>query len=148
MSENSGESRLLSGMGAPTEAPRWVTHALVPLVNLALALFVSGLLITALGEDPFEAISILAHGAFGYPEAIGYTLYYTTNFIFTGLAVAIAAQQHDFRVADQGSATPQGTVFVGGQVIIPPVVDVQAQPGGEPRRHRVAVFGHLQTLDS
>ena len=73
----------MKGLGAPVEAPKWVTHALVPAINLALALLVSGLLILALGEDPFAAISILAHGAFGYPEAIGYTLYYTTNFIFT-----------------------------------------------------------------
>ena len=36
-------------IGAPTEAPRWVTHALVPLINLSLALIISGLLIAALG---------------------------------------------------------------------------------------------------
>jgi simple sugar transport system permease protein len=91
-------------IGAPTEAPRWVTHALVPLINLSLALIISGLLIAALGEDPFEAISILAYGAFGYPEAIGYTLYYTTNFIFTGLAVAIAFHCFLFNIGGEGQA--------------------------------------------
>ncbi len=94
----------MKGLGAPTEAPRWVTHALVPLINLALALFISGLLILALGEDPFEAISILAYGAFGYPEAIGYTLYYTTNFIFTGLAVAMAFHCFLFNIGGEGQA--------------------------------------------
>ena len=93
----------MKGLGAPTEAPRWVTHLLVPLINLALALFMSGLLIFALGEDPFEAISILAYGAFGYPEAIGYTLYYTTNFIFTGLAVAMAFHCYLFNIGGLGA---------------------------------------------
>ena len=94
----------MKGLGAPVEAPRWVTHMLVPAINLALALLVSGLLILALGEDPFEAISILAHGAFGYPEAIGYTLYYTTNFIFTGLAVAMAFHCYLFNIGGEGQA--------------------------------------------
>ena len=94
----------MSAASAPTEAPRWVTHALVPLINLSLALIISGLLILALGEDPFEAISILAYGAFGYPEAIGYTLYYTTNFIFTGLAVAIAFHCFLFNIGGEGQA--------------------------------------------
>ena len=94
----------MKGLGAPVEAPRWVTHVLVPAINLALALLVSGLLILALGEDPFEAISILAHGAFGYPEAIGYTLYYTTNFIFTGLAVAMAFHCYLFNIGGEGQA--------------------------------------------
>ena len=33
-------------------------------------------------------MELLVYGAFGYGEAVGYTLYYATNFIFTGLAVA------------------------------------------------------------
>ncbi|MDA0229543.1 MAG: ABC transporter permease [Proteobacteria bacterium] len=94
----------MKGFGAPVEAPKWVTHVLVPAINLALALLVSGLLILALGEDPFEAISVLAHGAFGYPEAIGYTLFYTTNFIFTGLAVAMAFHCYLFNIGGEGQA--------------------------------------------
>jgi len=94
----------MKGLGAPIEAPRWVTYLLVPAINLALALIMSGLLILALGEDPFQAISILAHGAFGYPEAIGYTLYYTTNFIFTGLAVAMAFHCYLFNIGGEGQA--------------------------------------------
>ena len=58
---------------------------LVTLTNLLLAFFISGIVIWALGEDPWFALKTMLYGAFGYDEGLGYTLYYTTNFIFTGL---------------------------------------------------------------
>ena len=66
--------------------PRWIEIGLLPILNILLALLVSGLVILAIGENPVTAVQIMLVGAFGYDEAIGYTLYYTTNFIFTGLA--------------------------------------------------------------
>ena len=98
----------MSGLGAPTQAPAWVTHGLVPLINLVAALVISGLIIAAIGENPFEALEFLFYGAFGYPEAIGYTLYYTTNFVFTGLAVAIAFHCGLFNIGGEGQA------YIGG----------------------------------
>ena len=94
----------MTGLGAPIEAPAWVTHGLVPVINVALALIVSGVIIALIGENPFEAMSLLITGAFGYPEAIGYTLYYTTNFVFTGLAVAIAFHCGLFNIGGEGQA--------------------------------------------
>ncbi len=94
----------MSGLGAPTKAPGWVTHGLVPLINLALAFIISGAIIAAIGENPFEALELLVFGAFGYPEAVGYTLYYTTNFVFTGLAVAIAFHCGLFNIGGEGQA--------------------------------------------
>jgi len=94
----------VKGLGAPIEAPVWVTHVLVPLINLSLAFIVSGIIIALIGEDPFEAMGLLITGAFGYPEAIGYTLYYTTNFVFTGLAVAIAFHCGLFNIGGEGQA--------------------------------------------
>ena len=72
------------------EAPKWVSYLLIPLINILLAFFFSGLIVLAIGEDPIEAMKILVYGAFGFDQAVGYTLYYATNIIFTGLAVAIA----------------------------------------------------------
>ena len=94
----------MSGFGGPTQAPTWVTHGLVPLINLALALVVAGIIIALIGENPFEALRLLVRGAVGYPEAIGYTLYYTTNFVFTGLAVAIAFHCGLFNIGGEGQA--------------------------------------------
>lgn len=84
--------------------PKWVDIILIPLINLALALFVSGLVVAYIGENPFEAIVILVKGAVGSASAWGYTLFYATNFIFTGLAVAIAFHARLFNIGGEGQA--------------------------------------------
>jgi general nucleoside transport system permease protein len=86
------------------ELPAWVNMGLLPLLNLAAAFFVSGLLVLLLGENPLKAVELLIYGAFGYGEAIGYTLYYATSFIFTGLAVAIAFHCGLFNIGGEGQA--------------------------------------------
>lgn len=94
--------------GGVGKAPAWVDLALVPLVNLLAALVVSGIVVFSVGQSPMKALGILVFGAFGYGEAIGYTLYYTTNFIFTGLAVAIAFHAGLFNIGGEGQA------YIGG----------------------------------
>jgi len=84
--------------------PKWVDVALVPLINLALALLVSGLVVVLIGENPFRAILIILKGSLGSAYGLGYTLYYTTNFIFTGLAVAVAFHARMFNIGGEGQA--------------------------------------------
>jgi simple sugar transport system permease protein len=88
----------------PGELPAWVNLGLLPLLNLGAAFLVSGLIVLLLGESPLEAVRLLLFGAFGYEEALGYTLFYTTNFIFTGLAVAIAFHCGLFNIGGEGQA--------------------------------------------
>lgn len=90
--------------GRATGLPRWVDLGLLPALNLSAALIVSGLVIALIGENPFEALAIMVNGAVGYPEAIGYTLHYATNFIFTGLAVAVAFHAGLFNIGGEGQA--------------------------------------------
>jgi simple sugar transport system permease protein len=90
------------------ELPAWVNLGLLPLLNLAAAFLVSGLIVLFLGENPLEAVELLIFGAFGYEEALGYTLFYATSFIFTGLAVAIAFHCGLFNIGGEGQA------YVGG----------------------------------
>ena len=87
-----------------TKLPAWVNLGLLPILNLLLAFIVSGFVVVLLGENPFKAVELLVYGAFGYGEAIGYTLYYATNFIFTGLAVAIAFHAGLFNIGGEGQA--------------------------------------------
>jgi simple sugar transport system permease protein len=94
--------------GRPATVPRWVSIGLIPLINLALAFLVSGLVVIAIGENPLDAVRFLIYGAFGYEAAIGYTLYYATNFIFTGLAVAVAFHCGLFNIGGEGQA------YIGG----------------------------------
>ena len=56
------------------------------------------------GENPLRAAVILVKGAFGSGQNIAYTLYYATNFIFTGLAVAVAFHCGLFNIGGEGQA--------------------------------------------
>jgi len=87
-----------------SQLPPWAEYALLPLVNLAAALLLSGLVIVAVGQDPGAALAILVGGALCNQEAIGFTLYYATTFIFTGLAVAIPFHAGLFNIGGEGQA--------------------------------------------
>ena len=87
---------------------RWVAPALLPVINLALALLLSAVVVVLIGESPTRALWLLANGAVGNAEAVGYTLYYATNFVFTGLAVAVAFHGGLFNIGAEGQA------YIGG----------------------------------
>ena len=95
-------------MSARRPLPRWADIALLPAINLLLAFLVSGLVVLFVGENPFQAIQVIIYGAFGYGDGFGYTLYYATNFIFTGLAVAVAAHAGLFNIGGDGQAYVAG----------------------------------------
>lgn len=84
--------------------PGAIEAIVMPFLNTLIAFLLSGLLIWALGEDPLYALSLLFDGAFGYQEGIGYTFYYATNFIFTGLAVSVAYHAGHFNIGGEGQA--------------------------------------------
>ncbi len=88
--------------------PRWADIFLLPLINLLAAFVVAGIIIAIIGENPFEALVVMLKGAFIYNGALGYTLYYTTNFIFTGLAVAVAFHAMLFNIGGEGQAMMGG----------------------------------------
>jgi len=88
--------------------PKWVDVVLIPLVSLAIAALLSALVILAIGEDPLAAVRLMVTGALGSTYAWGYTLYYATNFIFTGLAVAVAFHARLFNIGGEGQATLGG----------------------------------------
>ncbi|MCO5071966.1 MAG: ABC transporter permease [Rhizobiaceae bacterium] len=84
--------------------PRWADYGLIPFINLLVAFIVAGLVVLLVGENPFRAAAILIEGAFGGGQNIAYTLYYATNFIFTGLAVAVAFHCGLFNIGGEGQA--------------------------------------------
>ena len=84
--------------------PRWVDFALIPLLNLALAFLVAGLVVLLIGENPIEAMRQLLVGSLGSSYGIGYTLYYATTFVFTGLSGAIAYHAGLFNIGSEGQA--------------------------------------------
>ena len=92
----------------PARVPGWVSWGLIPALNLTLAFAASGAVVALIGENPVEALRLLVRGAVGYPEAICYTLHYAANFVFTGLAVAIAFHCGLFNIGGEGQATLGG----------------------------------------
>ena len=106
--------------------PAWLEVVVIPLLNIVVALFFSGLIMLAIGVNPLEATGIMIKGAFGYDEAIGYTLYYTTNFIFTGLAVAVAFHASLFNIGGEGQAyiggLGVGLVFLALDSVLPTIL--------------------------
>jgi len=88
--------------------PKWAEVILVPLISLLLAGVLSALVILAIGEDPIAAAKLMVTGALGSSYGWGYTLYYATNFMFTGLAVAIAFHARLFNIGGEGQAALGG----------------------------------------
>ena len=86
----------------------WINGLLLPLFNVLTAFIATGIVFLFIGVDPIEATKILLYGALGYDEGLGYTLYYATNFVFTGLAVAVAFHAGLFNIGGEGQA------YVGG----------------------------------
>lgn len=84
--------------------PRWADVALVPLVSLLFAALISALVLLAIGQSPVEAFMVMVDGALGSPYGWGYTLYYATSFIFTGLAVTVAFHAGLFNIGGEGQA--------------------------------------------
>ena len=95
-------------MSQPVELPRWLDVAVLPAVNLALALLVAGVVVALVGFNPVEVLGLLIKGAFGSQAGIGYTLYYATTFVFTGLAVAVAFHAGLFNIGGEGQAIMGG----------------------------------------
>ena len=87
-----------------TKLPGWADYGLIPIINLLVAFIVAGLVVLLVGENPFHAAAVLVEGAFGSGQNIAYTLFYATNFIFTGLAVAVAFHCGLFNIGGEGQA--------------------------------------------
>ncbi|MGB1209223.1 MAG: ABC transporter permease, partial [Paracoccaceae bacterium] len=88
--------------------PGWADAVLVPLISILLAALVSSVVILAIGESPIAAFGAMVEGALATSAGWGYTLYYATNFMFTGLAVSVAFHARLFNIGGEGQ------VMLGG----------------------------------
>ena len=93
---------------ASAPLPNWISYGLLPLLNVITAFLISGLVVWSIGENPLAALRLLIEGALGRGDAIGFTLFYTTSFIFTGLSVAVAFHAGLFNIGSEGQA------YIGG----------------------------------
>jgi len=67
------------------------------------AIFVSGLVLLAIGENPIDIFVLMAHEAFGSERRIAATLSAATPLLFTGVATAICFRSGVFNVGVDGA---------------------------------------------
>jgi general nucleoside transport system permease protein len=89
---------------AQKDLPRWLDVGVIPLINLAIALLVAGIVVALVGQSPSQVMTALIKGALGNQRGFSYTLYYATTFVFAGLAVAVAFHAGLFNIGGEGQA--------------------------------------------
>lgn len=105
MSEPEESGPPAAGASAAPGLRRWIARLApvrAPLLALLAAFAGGGLLIAAVGDDPLAVYGLLLGSALSWPDGIGYTLFYATPLIFTGLAVAVAFRAGLFNVGAEG----------------------------------------------
>ncbi len=65
-------------------------EALYPLIAVAAAFVIGGIIILIIGDNPITTFQLLIENSFGSVKGVTETLFYATPLIFTGLAVAVA----------------------------------------------------------
>ncbi|MFN0110488.1 MAG: ABC transporter permease [Blastocatellia bacterium] len=86
---------------------------LFPLIAVLAAFVIGGVVVLAIGDNPFTVYRLLISSAFGLFDAMGnftwdnwgYTLFYATPLIFTGLAVSLAFKCGLLNIGAEGQLT-------------------------------------------
>ena len=96
---------------------------LFPVIAVAVAFVVGGIVVWLIGDNPFEVYGLLLGSALTWPDGVGYTLFYATPLIFTGLAVAVAFRCGLLNIGAEGQlyvaafATAWVSIKLGGTVV-------------------------------
>jgi simple sugar transport system permease protein len=69
---------------------RLLRELLFPFIAVVAAFIVGGILVFIIGDSPIQTYRLMFGSALSWPDGIGYTLFYATPLIFTGLAVMVA----------------------------------------------------------
>jgi simple sugar transport system permease protein len=94
-----------------------------PLVAVLAAFVVGGIVILVIGDYPIAAFGLLLGNSFGSAKDIGWTLFYATPLIFTGLAVMVAFRCGLLNIGAEGQlyvaafATTWVGIKFGGTVV-------------------------------
>jgi ABC-type uncharacterized transport system permease subunit len=102
---------------------RHLRELIFPLVAVAAAFVIGGVVVLLIGDNPFTVYRLLIGSALSWPDGIGYTLFYATPLIFTGLAVAVAFRCGLLNIGAEGQlyvaafATAWVGIKFGGTVV-------------------------------
>ena len=76
-----------------------------PISAIIAAFAVGGIVVALIGDDPIQTYRLLVGSAVSWPDGIGYTLFYATPLIFTGLAVAVGFRCGLLNIGAEGQLT-------------------------------------------
>ncbi|MBD0372006.1 MAG: ABC transporter permease [Pyrinomonadaceae bacterium] len=100
-----------------------LSELLFPLIAVIAAFIVGGIFVLIIGDDPILTYQLLIGSALSWPDGIGYTLFYATPLIFTGLAVAVAFRCGLLNIGTEGQlyvaafAAAWISIKLGGTVV-------------------------------
>jgi ABC-type uncharacterized transport system permease subunit len=86
---------------------------------LAFGLGVSLVLAAVLGENPIKVFTVMMGGAFGSATDFGYSLYYATPLLFTGLSVSWAFRAGLFNIGAEGQMALGGVAMAAAGILAP-----------------------------
>jgi general nucleoside transport system permease protein len=88
---------------------------LFPVIAVVAAFIAGGIVVFFIGDDPVYTYRLLIGSAVSWPDGIGYTLFYATPLIFTGLAVAVGFRCGLLNIGAEGQLTVAAlaTAWVG-----------------------------------
>lgn len=98
-------------------------EALYPLIAVAAAFVIGGIIILIIGDNPITTFQLLIENSFGSVKGVTETLFYATPLIFTGLAVAVAFRCGLLNIGAEGQlyvaafATAWVGIKFGGTVV-------------------------------
>jgi len=75
---------------------------LFPLMAVVCAFAVGAIVVLIIGDSPLQVYGLLLGSALSWPDGIGYTLFFATPLIFTGLAVAVALRGGLLNIGAEG----------------------------------------------
>ena len=109
----------------------FVKELTFPIIAVIAAFLVGGLLVWVIGDDPLLVYELFFTSVFGSVDGIGYTLFYATPLIFTGLAVAVAFKCGLLNIGAEGQLTMAAfaTAWVG--LVLPEVNPLLVRKTGE-----------------
>jgi general nucleoside transport system permease protein len=82
-----------------------IRELIFPVIAIIAAFIIGGVIVALIGDDPIETYRLLIGSALSWPDGIGYTLFYATPLIFTGLAVAVGFRCGLLNIGAEGQLT-------------------------------------------
>lgn len=97
----------------------WRTELLFSLGALLLGLGISLAIAAVVGESPWTVVTVMANGALGNATQVGYSLFYATPLLLTGLSVAWAGRAGLFNIGAEGQMTMGGVAMAAVGILVP-----------------------------